>query len=735
VLVNMLIAIIMENFDGEEEKAKHTQQILDYAEKSDYEGGEKRAYVNYLKMYLKPRPKSLGIDVTQTGWMYKMRRGLARDFLLGDKELFHAVEEDPTLLKNDHHRHHHHHHHIFQSNLAFIDEKSKPVENQTSYFSREIFRTRSLLIFGPDNHIRRFLQRIITPSRRTRKVGIPDNKMMSRPFNLFITFAILASVIVAAITTPVWRLNQSRLDPNDRSVAVSITDIVFPAIFTVEFIMRIIADGFIFTPDAYLRSIWNQIDFVVLLSLYVPLMTSATSSQGYSRFFRSLKSLRALRLINQSAYIKGTFHAVLVAGFPQLLNAGMLSIALIVPFAIYGMRLFSGEFFSCNDGSNNIVTLSDCSLEYSGSGSGTGNMTMPRVWSNPPVYSFDNFFASFLILFEIVSQEGWIGVMATARNIVGLGLNSNTDSSRYNAIYFVIFNLAGGYFVTSLFVAVVIENYTKRTGTAFMTANQRQWMDLKKLLGGIKMSKTKANPPRNPIRAFCFRITSPKRGWFPRLLTFITLLNGIALMSEHINSGSWEGVKNWIFLILLLFYMFEIFAKISGLGWAAFTRNRWNIYNSVVSICALVITLARITGSTRQALIQTQKLFLTAILFRLVPQINSLNQLFTTMAASIKSIASLFAVWLVVFAVYGIMFTEIFGLTSYGLHGGLNINFRNIGTTFLMMARMSTGEGWNDLMHDFAVERPNCFDQPDNYLESDYRTRILVDQQRRDSRL
>lgn len=64
---------------------------------------------------------------------------------------------------------------------------------------------------------------------------------------------------------------------------------------------------------------------------------------------------------------------------------------------------------------------------------------------------------------------------------------------------------------------------------------------------------------------------------------------------------------------------------------------------------------------------------------------------FLFVSASINSIASLFGVWLVVFAVYGIMFVEIFGLTSYGPNGSNHVNFRNIGAALLMMARMSTG--------------------------------------------
>ncbi|KAG0370046.1 calcium channel protein, partial [Gamsiella multidivaricata] len=744
VLVNMLIAIIMENFEGEAEIGKHAQQIVDYASKAGYPKEEQRKFVDYLTKYLKPHPSSIGVDTKSSSWSRKMRKGLAREYLLGDKELFHATiekEKDP-LQESSNHKKNHHRRRSSQYELHYgplnedeiddtehfrklydahrpryedVDGAYDAIAKPEPFFSAAAFRHRSLFIFGPQNKIRRFLQQFVTPGRGYRIEGKRENVLLSRPFNIFITLAILLCVGVAVYTTPVWRLEQSKLPSKDQNAIVGISDYVFPLFFAIEFLIRVIADGFIFTPDAYLKTLWNQIDFFVLLSLYAPLIATITNSQGTSRFFRALKALRALRLINQSAYIKNTFHAVLVAGFPQLLDATLLCMSILVPFAIYGMRLFAGLFFSCNDSSEGILSVDDCV----GTFVTEDNVTMPRVWSNPHVYSFDNFWASFLILFEIVSQEGWTGVMETARNVAGLGQQPHQDVSRYNGIFFVLFNLAGGYFVTSLFVAIVIENYTKRTGTAFMTANQRRWMDLKKLLGGIKMSKAKTTPPSNPIRALCFRIASSKRGRFSLLLTTVTIANGVVLATEHIDSRDWEGVKNWIFLALLLVFMFEIFVKICGLGWTAYRKNRWNVYNSTVSICALIITIARLLGSEWQPLIQTQKLFLTAILFRLVPHSNSLNQLFMTMAASIRSIASLFGVWLVVFAVYGIMFVEIFGLTSYGPNGSTHVNFRNFGTSLLMMARMSTGEGWNDLMHDFAVEMPNCVNEPNNYLLSD----------------
>ncbi|KAG0368488.1 calcium channel protein, partial [Mortierella sp. AD032] len=741
VLLNMLIAIIMENFEGGTEASKHAQQILDFAGKEGYSKPKEREFVLYLTKYLKPMPKSIGVDSTQSGWIHRMRKGLARQFLLGDNELFHSTEQDPMVRsQSDPTRRHHrrrssqnfgplelnqiddteHFRNLYGAQAAGTDEAgsvAEPVKSK-KFFSMDSFRHRSLFIFGPDNKLRKMLQPMVTPGRGRRIEGVPENVMLSRPFNLMITIAILVCVVVAAITTPVWRFNHPESDASKLQLIIRVTDVLFPAFFTAEFFIRVIADGFIFTPDAYLKSLWNQIDFFVLLTLYAPMFANLGNSQGVARFFRSLKALRALRLINQSAYIKGTFHAVLVAGFPQLFDATLLSMSLIVPFAIYGMRMFSGRFYSCNDKSESILSIDQCVGIFLDEDTG---FYKPRVWSNPAVYSFDNFGSSFLIMFEIVSQEGWSGVMETARDVVGLGMQMRTDYSRYNAIFFVLYNLAGGYFVSALFVAIVIENYTKRTGTAFMTANQRRWMDLKKLLGGIRMSKYMSTPPANAIRRTLYNIVSPKRGWFVRILTVITIINGIVVATEHVDSPEWEVAKAKISLTLVTFYLVEIVLKIGGLGWSGYRKNRWNIYNGSVSIAAFVLTICRITWQPQapQPVIQMQKLLLTAILFRLVPRSNSLNQLFMTMAASINSIASLFGVWLVVFAVYGIMFVEIFGLTSYGPNGTNHVNFRNIGAALLMMARMSTGEGWNDLMHDFAVERPYCVNSQFNYLYSD----------------
>jgi hypothetical protein len=116
--------------------------------------------------------------------------------------------------------------------------------------------------------------------------------------------------------------------------------------------------------------------------------------------------------------------------------------------------------------------------------------------------------------------------------------------------------------------------------------------------------------------------------------------------------------------------------------------------------------------------IQVQKLFLVAIAFKLVQQIESLQMLFKTLMASVPSIINIMTVLLLVFIVYAILFMEIFGLTRLGQYANIHANFRDFDNTLLLLLRMTTGENWNYLMHDMMLESPNCVSAA-NYLNTD----------------
>lgn len=116
-----------------------------------------------------------------------------------------------------------------------------------------------------------------------------------------------------------------------------------------------------------------------------------------------------------------------------------------------------------------------------------------------------------------------------------------------------------------------------------------------------------------------------------------------------------------------------------------------------------------------EALLTADKVFLVMIAANLIPANDSLDQLLKTTAGSLPDLASLMATWLVLFVTFAIAMNQIFGLTKIGVNGTDNLNFRSIPKALVLLFRMSCGEGWNEIMHDYAVQEPYCTSNSDFY--------------------
>jgi len=549
---------------------------------------------------------------------------------------------------------------------------------------------KSLWIFPADNPIRRICQLLVAPSRGERLEGVEPNPIAWWFFSAFTYAAIVCIVMLACITTPLYQIVYFAQHGDSRFNWITWSDIAFAVIFSIEAIIKIIADGFLFTPNAYIRNIWNDIDFFVLITLWINVVADLTDRGGLSRAFRAFKALRALRLVNISDTARQTFHDVIISGFWNILAAAVVALSLLFPYALWGLNIFNGLFFSCNDTSNGInKTL--CIGEY---GSTPQNWTVwaPRSWENPEGYNFDNFGASLSILFEIVSQEGWINVMTTAMAIVGPDQNPSMDASPLNAIFFVGFNLLGAVFVLTLFISVIITSYTKRSGVAYMTADQRSWQELRKVLLQLRPSRRPAERPEQSWRAWCYDRAISKHGYWTRFMTGVYTFHIIVLTLEiYPSPTAYSLTQDYLFLFLSLIYIVNIGIRMVGLGTYHFFRSPWDVYDLIVVTGTFGTTVALLAQVSNNVFLQFQKLFLVSIAFNLIPKNDALDQLFKTAASSLPTIVSLLSIWLVLFVVYAIAFTQIFGLTRIGPNGSGTINFRTIPNALVLLFRMSVG--------------------------------------------
>jgi voltage-dependent calcium channel len=314
-------------------------------------------------------------------------------------------------------------------------------------------------VLSQKNPVRRFCQLLVRPTGGERINGRRPSTIAHTIFQFVLLIAVIGGIVVEANATPVYRRYYYAQHGHIRGSWFDVAELAFGLTLLVEFIIKIVADGFLFTPNAYVRSIWNVLDFFIMAGILVNVTTGLIFVGGLSRFTRSLKALRALKLITLIEKMRSTFESLIISGIARIFDAAMLALLYMIPYAVWGLNIFNGLTDSCNDGS--VGGLSDCVNEYnnsvvtSSSGVPAFSFPVPRVWANPSpstTFSFDSFHASLLILFEIVSLEGWIDVMLFVTSITGPNQQPQNNASQVNAIFFVIYNLLGGVVILTVFV-------------------------------------------------------------------------------------------------------------------------------------------------------------------------------------------------------------------------------------------------------------------------------------------
>ena len=590
---------------------------------------------------------------------------------------------------------------------------------QRQYLTRHPRYNVSLFIFGNNNPARRWCQYIVGPGRGEERIeGISPSKPVWYAFSAFTYAAIVAMVILACITTPLYQREYYQTHAISVGNWFVWVDLGFSVLFTVEAAIKIIADGFFFTPHAYYRSVWGFIDGVVLVTLWINVVTALEHDSTVSRAVGAFKALRALRLLNISDSARNTFHSVIVIGGYKVLAAAFVSMSLLVPFAILGLNIFNGQMLSCNDGDFAYTGLTNCVGEFN-STPFNWPVLAPRQVSNP-YYNFDNFGGSLFILFQIVSQEGWIDVMWSAMSITGRGLQPQNFASQGNAVFFIIFNLLGAVFVLTLFISVFMRNYTEQTGVAFLTADQRSWLELRKLLRQISPSKRSLGEKSGSLRRWCYERSIKKRGKWQRFITILLLVHLSILIIEYYPEPKWwDDLREYIFLLFTLILMANIAIRVFGLSWKRFSGSTWDLYSLPAVLGTFATSFMTLGLSENRAIDQLHKLFLVSLVFLLIPRNNQLDQLFKTAAASLPLIANLLATWFVLFLVFAIALTQTFGLTRFGSNESGNLNFRNVPKALILLFRTSIGEGWNQIMEDFAMIEPPFCVQESSFFDSD----------------
>lgn len=243
----------------------------------------------------------------------------------------------------------------------------------------------SLFIFSPENKFRVFCHWFCNHS----------------VFSNFILVCIMVSSASLAAEDP---LNSK----SPRNVILGYLDIFFTTIFTIEIIVKVISYGVIFHPNAYMRFPANILDILVVS---VSLISFSFSSEGGAisvlKILRVLRVLRPLRAINRAKGLKLVIQAVIVS-VSTIQNIVMVTVLLMFLFAVIGVQLFKGKFYSCTDSAKS--TEEECQgtfIDYEES-----DLSRPivreREWERYD-FHYDNVPKGMLSLFVVSTFEGWPG--------------------------------------------------------------------------------------------------------------------------------------------------------------------------------------------------------------------------------------------------------------------------------------------------------------------------------------
>jgi len=580
-------------------------------------------------------------------------------------------------------------------------ETNKTIEARRKFLNDNPSFNMVFYILAPNQPLRKICQKLTSPSVGKRYDGVEPNKYMHAAFVFLIAISTMAVVVIACYSTPLYRKKYS-FDQEIWNWTFDF-EVAFAVLFLVEFLVKVIADGLMFTPNAYFQNSWNFIDFIVLISLWINVIAIWKGDDGLSRVVRGLKALRALRLLTISETSKDIFHKVLIAGVWKILNAAFLSLTLLFPFAIWGLNLFSGRLGACND---NNQTYEGCYNEFNNQVFGW-ELLMPRAYEDPQL-EFNNFATSILTLFEILSLEGWVDLLQNIVDSTGKGTATSYWASPGDGVFIIAFNFLGIVFVLALFISVIISNYSKTTGSAFMTLQQKSWTEVRKLLSQNHPRKR----PRTHLTGFrkvCSRYAVERNYYVTGVLQMVLWVHILAILLEMYPSpAALDTFRYSVYICSSTLFLVYILMKLYAMGFKTFFKVKWNIYQLFVFLGAFVTSLVSFFVSRNTAFANVNKLFLVGIFTTLIPSSNRLSHLLKIASASLPSLLSLIFTWGILFLVFAIALNQIFGLTRTGPNTGNNLNLRTVTKSLLLLFRGSFGEGWNYTMHDFMVSKPYC---------------------------
>ncbi|CEG49784.1 voltage-gated ion channel superfamily [Plasmopara halstedii] len=512
-------------------------------------------------------------------------------------------------------------------------------------------------------------------------------------------------IFVAIVIRTILLTVQSPLYSNLIQELTTLSDVVYACILFFEFLLKVIARGFILTPKSYLSNTWNQINMIVLLACSLLLLLPHSTMISLFRLGRAFGPIRVF-------YRVRTFRVITEAlkeSARPIFYCVVLSIFLFYSFATLGMQIFGGRFAYCSDPS--IDSMDECIGVFWNSA--TGVLT-PRVWGNLSGLHFDHITGAMSSILFLVSMKGWLPVVNIAMDFVD-DTNGNKEhqvsaiASTYFAGFFVAFLFFTRFYLLKVFAGILMNNFRCYNGTLLLTNVQLIWLRKKQAIVAMR--------PKYPLptsRLMQLAQVHMQKRSFRGFISFVVLLHTSLLAwyrspihhatdTDTVESGVW-----WLHYLFSLIYAFDAVLRVAAVGWKDFLMKgfTWRTFNSCTAFIMLVGPL--ISNSPVFLILGMTRAFDFKHLSLVLERSRALRTLFRTLLASVQltlKVTLLLGYVLFVFAIVGV---QVFSLTRWanGLNSNLNLTtFPNAYSTFVKFA---AGEDWYATYLASSVAPPQC---------------------------
>ncbi|UYV83726.1 CACNA1G [Cordylochernes scorpioides] len=542
-------------------------------------------------------------------------------------------------------------------------------------------------------------------------------------------YIILVFIAMNCITLAMERPN---IPPNslEREV-LSSANYVFTVVFAIEMFIKVVAKGLWYGKHAYFKNGWNKMDgTLVLISLVDFLLSFMADGSprifGILRVFRLLRSLRPLRyylyetlalgtsVINRAPGLKLVV-STLLSSLRPIGNIVLICCTFFIIFGILGVQLFKGSLYYCEGTDVRYVrNRSECLANKK------------NVWINQK-YNFDNLgqvlLSALMALFVLSSKDGWVNIMYTGLDAVGVDQQPIENYSEWRLLYFISFLLLVAFFVLNMFVGVVVENFHRcreeqeREEKARRAEKRARKLELKKRSMENATQEFRQAPyyaSYSRPRLFTHNIVTSK--YFDLAIAAVIGLNVVTMATEF-----YKMPLELIYTLKIFNYFFtavfilESMMKVLALGIPRYLKDKWNQLDVVIVILSIVgIVLEEMESDVipiNPTIIRVMRVLRIARVLKLLKMAKGIRALLDTVMQALPQVGNLGLLFFLLFFIFAALGVELFGrlecTDEFPCQGlGEHAHFRNFGMAFLTLFRVATGDNWNGIMKDTL--RDNC---------------------------